>query len=108
MKIHQTGRPGPLHYNDTLNYSIYFQTLGSTSFLTDIVMGNITVHVVPQEVSEDGDKRIVELRHGEAVLAVEIIRLTLSPVEPLDGFVGVRPEPLPGSILIVSLLSRSS
>ena len=46
----------------------------------------------------------MELRHGEAVLSLEIVRLTLSPVKPLDSLVGVGPEPLPGGVLVVALL----
>ena len=67
-------------------------------------MGDITVHIVPQEVSEDGDERVVEFSHSQAVLSIEIIGLTVSPVKPLPSLVGVGPEPLPGGVLVVALL----
>ena len=77
----------------------------STLFLADIVVGNVTVNIVPEEVSEDGDEGVVELSHGETVLTLQVVGLSLSPVEPLHGLVGVRPEPLAGVVLAVTLLS---
>ena len=71
-------------------------------------MGDITVHVVPQEVSEDGDERVVELCHSQAVLSIEIIGLTLSPVKPLHSLVGVGPEPLPGGVFVMTLLESQT
>ena len=44
------------------------------------------------------------LPEDETVLALEVVGLALRPVEPLDTLVHVRPEPLPGSTLTVSLL----
>ena len=76
----------------------------STLFLTDIVVGGLTAHIVPEEVPEDRDEGVVELRHGETVLALQVVRLSLGPVKPLHGLVGVRPLPLPGVVLTVALL----
>merc|ERR1712172_335271 len=80
----------------------------STLFLTDIVVGSVTAHVVPEEVPEDRDEGVVELRHGETVLALQVVWLSISPVEPLHGLVSGGPEPLPGVMLAVSLISESS
>ena len=80
------------------------QLILSTLFLTDIVVGNVTAHIVPEEVPEDGDEGVVELRHGETVLTIQIVGLSVSPVEPLDGLVSCWPEPLPGVMLTVALL----
>ena len=86
--------------------NLYFrnQLILSTLFLTDIVVGGVTAHIVPEEVPEDRDEGVVELRHGEAVLALQVVGLPLSPVKPLDGLVGCGPEPLPGVVLTVALL----
>ena len=80
------------------------QLILSTLFLTDIVVGNVTAHIVPEEVPEDGDEGVVELCHGETVLALQVVGLSIGPVKPLHGLVGVRPEPLPGVVLAVALL----
>ena len=69
-------------------------------------MGGVTAHIVPEEVPEDRDEGVVELRHGEAVLALQVVGLPLGPVEPLDGLVGCGPEPLPGVVLTVALLQE--
>ena len=86
--------------------NLYFrdQLILSTLFLTDIVVGNLTAHVVPEEVPEDRDEGVVELRHGETVLALQVVGLSISPVKPLHGLVGVRPEPLARVVLTVALL----
>ena len=76
----------------------------STLFLTDIVVGGLTAHIVPEEVPEDRDEGVVELRHGETVLALQVVGLSISPVKPLHGLVGVRPEPLARVVLTVALL----
>ena len=80
------------------------QLILSTLFLTDIVVGNVTAHIVPEEVPEDGDEGVVELSHGETVLTLQVVGLSISPVEPLHGLVGVRPEPLARVVLTVALL----
>ena len=67
-------------------------------------MGSVTAHVVPEEVPEDRDEGVVELRHGEAVLTLQVVGLTLSPVKPLDGLVSGGPEPLTWVVLAVTLL----
>ena len=73
-------------------------------FLTDIVVGGVTAHVVPEEVPEDWDEGVVELRHGETVLALQVVGLSLGPVEPLHGLVSGGPEPLTRVVLTVTLL----
>merc|ERR1712024_409388 len=45
---------------------------------------------------------------SHAVLSVPVVRLTLSPVEPLDSLVLVRPDPLPRGVLRVTLSSEGS
>ena len=67
-------------------------------------MGSVTAHVVPEEVPEDWDEGVVELRHGETVLALQVVRLSLGPVEPLHGLVFGGPEPLTRVVLTVTLL----
>ena len=68
------------------------------------MVGNVTAHIVPEEVPEDRDEGVVELRHGEAVLTLQVVGLTLSPVKPLDGLVSGGPEPLTWVVLAVTLL----
>ena len=60
--------------------------------------------VIPEEVPEPGEEEVVVLPEDKAVLTLEVVGLPLRPVEPLDTLVHVRPEPLPGSTLTVSLL----
>ena len=60
--------------------------------------------VIPEEVPEPGEEEVVVLPEDETVLALEVVGLALRPVEPLDTLVHVRPEPLPGRTLAVSLL----
>ena len=88
----------------TSNLYLRTQLILSTLFLTDIVVGGVTAHIVPEEVPEDRDEGVVELRHGQTVLALQVVGLSLGPVKPLDGLVGCRPEPLPGVVLTVPLL----
>ena len=80
------------------------QLILSTLFLTDIVVGGVTAHIVPEEVPEDRDEGVVELRHGQTVLALQVVGLSLGPVEPPHGLVSCGPEPLPGVVLTVPLL----
>merc|ERR1712087_59850 len=90
--------------------AVYFRIdlILSTLFLADIVVGNVTANIVPEEVPEDRDEGVVELSHGETVLTLQVVGLSLSPVEPLHGLVGVRPEPLAGVVLAVTLISEAS
>merc|ERR1711878_56802 len=48
------------------------------------------------------------LHQGHAVLPVPVVRLSLSPVEPLDSLVLVRPDPLSRVVLAVTLSSEGS
>ena len=68
------------------------------------MVGSLTAHVVPEEVPEDRDEGVVELRHAETVLAIQVVGLPLGPVEPLHGLVSGGPEPLTRGVLIVTLL----
>ena len=86
------------------NVYLRISSILSTLFLTDIVVGGLTAHIVPEEVPEDRDEGVVELRHGETVLALQVVGLSISPVEPLHGLVSVRPEPLARVVLTVALL----
>merc|ERR1712179_83069 len=70
-------------------------------------MVSITVEIVPEVVSVEVP-RVVDLHHPHAVLAVLVVRLTISPVKPLDGLVLVRPDPFPGLVLAVTLSSEGS
>ena len=62
--------------------------------------------VIPEEVPEPGEEEVVVLPEDETVLALEVVGLPVRPVEPLDTLVHVRPEPLPGRTLAVSLLGK--
>merc|ERR1711997_587365 len=48
------------------------------------------------------------LHQSHAVLSVPVVRLALSPVEPGDSLVLVRPEPLSRVVLAVTLSSEGS
>ena len=48
------------------------------------------------------------LNHGEAVLALEVVGLAIGPVKPGDGLVHVRPDPVAGGALAVSLLNMNN
>ena len=78
-----------------------------TSLLTDVVVRCVTVHIVPVVVPVE-EEGVVHLHHAHAVLAVEVVRFPISPVEPLDRLVLVRPEPLPRGVLVVTLSSEGS
>ena len=45
------------------------------------------------------------LPHHHAVLAMEVVRLTLSPVKPANCLIAVRPPPLARAVLTVALLN---
>ena len=79
-----------------------------TSLLTDVVLGPVAVQIVPEVVSVEVERILVPLHQSHTVLAVVVVRLALSPVEPLDSLVPVRPNPLPWSILAVTLSSEGS
>ena len=76
---------------------------GGTSLLTDIVVRSVTVHIIPEVVPVE-EEGVVDLHHAHAVLSsVVVVRLSICPVEPLDSLVLVRPDPLPGVVLTVTL-----
>ena len=78
-----------------------------TLLLTDVVMGSITVQIVPVVVPVEVEG-IVDLHHAHAVLPVVVVGLVGGPVEPLDGLVLVRPDPLSGHVLAVAVPGEGS
>ena len=76
-----------------------------TFLLTDVVVRSVTVHIIPVVVPVEVEG-VVYLHHAHAVLAVVVVRFPISPVEPLDSLVLVRPEPLPWSVLVVTFSSE--
>ena len=73
-----------------------------TSLLTDVVLGPVAVQIVPEVVSVEVERILVPLHQSHTVLTVVVVRLTLSPVKPLDGLVLVRPDPLTRVVLTVT------
>ena len=71
---------------------------------TDIMSRSSTVVVIPEVVPEDGQQRVVVLPQDHAVLPVVVVGLALSPVEPAHRLVLVRPPPLAGTVLAVTIL----
>merc|ERR1712126_745365 len=71
------------------------------------MMGYTAVNIVPEVISVEVTG-IVNLHHPHAVLSLVVVRLPISPVEPLDSLILVGPEPLSRSVLIVPLSSVSS
>ena len=65
------------------------------------MVGGVAVHVVPEVVPVEV-QGVVHLHHAHAVLPVRVVRLPRGPVEPLDGLVLVRPDPLPRVVLTVT------
>ena len=78
-----------------------------TFLLTDVVVRSVAVHIVPEVVPVEVE-RVVDLHHAHAVLSVVVVRFPIGPVEPLDSLVLVRPDPLAGSVLVVTLSSEGS
>ena len=79
-----------------------------TSLLTDVVLGPVAVQIVPEVVPVEVERIPVPLHQSHAVLPVPVVRLSLSPVKPLDSLVPVRPDPLPWAVLVVTLSSEGS
>ena len=72
------------------------------------MLGPVAVEVVPEVVSVEVERILVPFHESHAILSVVVVRLTFGPVKPLDGLVPVRPDPLSGGVLRVSLSSEGS
>ena len=72
--------------------------------LTDVVGGIVALPVVPVIVPELGEDGHMGLIQGQAVLAVEVVGLTVSPVKPVHSLVHVLPDPVTGLTLAMPLL----
>jgi len=76
---------------------------------TDVVSHvAVAVRVVPEVVAVILEDWVPVLHVGHAVLAVEVIGLVVSPVEPLDAGIGMRPPPVSIDVVIVAILSDCS
>ena len=65
----------------------------------------VTVIIIPEVVSRDGEQRIVVLPHDQTVLPLQVVGLTISPVKPLHSLVHVAPDPLSWVMFTVTLLN---
>ena len=72
--------------------------------LADVVGASVALPVVPVIISELGEDGHMRLIQRQAVLAVEVVWLTVSPVKPVHSLVHVLPDPVTGGPLAVSLL----
>ena len=72
--------------------------------LADVVGAHVAVKVIPEVIPEHREEGVVLLDHGHAVLAAEVVGLTISPIEPGDGLILVRPHPVSRLVLTVPLL----
>merc|ERR1712142_541429 len=54
---------------------------------------SITVKVVPEIISGNWEKGIVVLSHNQAILSLLIVWLPICPIEPIDSFILVVPDP---------------
>ena len=79
-----------------------------TSLLTDVVLGPVAVQIIPEVISVEVERIPVPLHQSHTVLTVVVVRLTLSPVKPLNSLVLMRPDPLSWSVLVVTLSSEGS
>ena len=65
---------------------------------------SITVKVVPEIVSGNWEEGIVVFPHNQAILSLLIVGLTVSPIEPIDGLILVRPGPFSRVAFAVAFL----
>ena len=72
--------------------------------LTKIMSSVTTVKVIPEVVPCPGEEWVMVFSHHEAVLAVVVVGLAVSPVKPINGGVHVLPHPVSRGSLTVSLL----
>merc|ERR1712088_1140347 len=77
----------------------------NADIVCDIVLA---VGVVPEVVAVILEDYIPVLHVGHAVLSVEIVGLVVSPVEPLDAGIGMRPPPVSVDVVVVAILSDCS
>ena len=66
----------------------------------------ITWIIIPEVVSGNREERIMVLSECHAVLAIKVVRLTVSPVKPCNRGVPVRPPPVTRVLLAVTTLTR--
>ena len=64
---------------------------------------SITEEVIPEIVTDIGEKRPVELSQHQAVFIVVIIRLSIGPVKPVNSGVSVLPGPF--SLVMVGVVT---
>ena len=76
----------------------------STRILTNIVSIEITRKVIPEVVSEHREEEVMHLLHNKAVLSMDVVGLSLSPVKPLNRSILVSPSPVSRLVLIMSVL----
>merc|ERR1719266_551114 len=76
---------------------------------TDVVSHvAVAVRVVPEVVAVILEDWVPVFHVGHAVLAVEVIGLVVSPVEPLNAGIGMRPPPVSIDVVLVAILSYCS
>ena len=72
--------------------------------LTNVVGASVALVIIPVIIPELGQDGHVGLPQGDAVLAVEVVGLAITPVKPANGFILVLPHPVTRGALTVSLL----
>ena len=72
--------------------------------LTDVVGAAVTLVIIPVIVPELGEDGHMGLPQDQAVLAVVVVGLTVSPVKPVHSLVHVLPDPVTGGALAMPLL----
>ena len=77
-----------------------------TRIFTDIMSWVFTVIVIPEVVPGPGEEGVVVLPHGDAVLPVQVVGLTVPPVKPVHSGVHVRPVPHTRVMLVMSRLGH--
>ena len=77
-----------------------------TSIFTDIMGWVFTVIVIPEVVPGPGEEGVVVLPHGDAVLPVQVVGLTVPPVKPVHCGVHVGPVPHTRVVLVMSRLEH--
>merc|ERR1719266_2250171 len=76
---------------------------------TDVVSHvAVAVRVVPEVVAVILEDWVPVFHVRHAVLAVEVIGLVVSPVEPLNAGIGMRPPPVSIDVVLVAVLSDCS
>merc|ERR1712127_286528 len=80
------------------------------ALLDAYVVSNVllAVGVVPEVIPEVLEDDVPVLHEGQAVLAVEVVGLVVSPIKPLDSHVSVGPQPVAVDVVVVVLLRDGS